>query len=76
MLDEQPAAVPELHRRASIWYEQNGEPAEAIDHALGAEDFERAADLIELAIPELRRDRREASWASRTSSGSASVTGT
>ena len=60
LLDEQPAAVPELHRRASIWYEQNGEPAEAIDHALAAEDFERAADLIELAIPELRRDRREA----------------
>jgi LuxR family maltose regulon positive regulatory protein len=60
LLDEQPAAVPELHQRASIWYEQNGEPAEAIDHALAAEDFERAADLIELAIPELRRDRREA----------------
>ena len=25
LLDEQPADVPELHRRASIWYEQNGE---------------------------------------------------
>ena len=55
-----PTAVPELHRRASVWYEQNGEPAEAIRHALAAEDFERAADLIELAIPELRRDRQEA----------------
>ena len=34
--------------------------SEAIDHALAAEDFERAADLVELAIPELRRDRQEA----------------
>jgi LuxR family maltose regulon positive regulatory protein len=38
--------VPELHRRASEWYEQNGWEAEAIDHALAAEDFERAAQLI------------------------------
>ena len=26
LLDEQPDDVPELHRRASDWYEQNGEP--------------------------------------------------
>jgi LuxR family maltose regulon positive regulatory protein len=65
LLDEQPDRVPELHLRASIWYEQHGERSEAIDHALAGEDFERAADLIELAMPELRRDRREAtlrSW--------------
>ena len=59
LLDERPDDVPELHRRASLWYEQNGEPSEAIRHALAAEDFERAADLIELSIPALRRDRRE-----------------
>ncbi len=59
LLDERPDDVPELHRRASVWYEQNGEPSEAIRHALAAEDFERAADLIELSIPALRRDRRE-----------------
>jgi LuxR family maltose regulon positive regulatory protein len=65
LLDEQRDDVPELHERASIWYEQNGDESEAIDHALAAEDFERAADLVELAIPRLRRDRREAtlrSW--------------
>lgn len=39
--------VPGLHRRASGWLEQNGLMAEAIDHALAAEDLERAADLIE-----------------------------
>ena len=34
LLDEQPDRVRELHRRASDWYEQNGDRAEAIDHAL------------------------------------------
>ncbi|MBN1180106.1 MAG: tetratricopeptide repeat protein, partial [Anaerolineae bacterium] len=38
-----------LHRRASAWYEQNGLLAEAIEHVLAAEDFERAADLVEQA---------------------------
>jgi LuxR family maltose regulon positive regulatory protein len=58
--DEQPDRVPELHRRASAWYEQAGQPSEAIRHALTAEDFERAADLVELAIPAMRQDRQEA----------------
>ena len=39
LLDEQPDHVPDLHRRASAWYEQHGEPSEAIRHALAAEDF-------------------------------------
>jgi LuxR family maltose regulon positive regulatory protein len=44
-----PASV--LHRRASDWYELNGFPEEAIEHAIRGEDFERAADLAELAWP-------------------------
>ncbi len=36
----------ELHRRASEWYECNGLINEAIEHTLAAEDFERAARLI------------------------------
>jgi LuxR family maltose regulon positive regulatory protein len=43
----QPDCLPDLHRRASAWHERNGFAAEAIDHALAAEDFERAADLAE-----------------------------
>ena len=39
--------VAELHHRASEWYEQNGFTDEAIQHALRAGDFERAAHLIE-----------------------------
>jgi LuxR family maltose regulon positive regulatory protein len=60
LLDEQPGRVPELHRRASQWYERNGEQPAAIGHALAAGDFGRAADLVELAIPAMRRTRQEA----------------
>ena len=60
LMAEQPDQVATLHRRASEWYEQNGLAADAIRHALAAEDFERAADLIELAVPAMRRSRQEA----------------
>jgi len=59
LLDEQPDQAPDLHRRASAWYEENGERAVAIDHALAAEDFDRGADLVELAAPSLQRLRQE-----------------
>jgi len=65
LLDEQPGQVPDLHRRASAWYQQNGEPPVAIGHALAARDFDQAADLIERAIPAMRITRQEAtvhSW--------------
>jgi LuxR family maltose regulon positive regulatory protein len=51
--------VPELHRRASRWLAEQGEREEAIRHAIAGADHDRAADLIELAIPDLRRSRRE-----------------
>jgi LuxR family maltose regulon positive regulatory protein len=41
-----PAQV-ELHRRASVWFEQEGWIDEAIQHALSAPDVERAASLVE-----------------------------
>ncbi len=44
----QPDRVLTLHHRASKWYEQNGIVDEAIKHTLRAEDFERAASLIEV----------------------------
>jgi LuxR family transcriptional regulator, maltose regulon positive regulatory protein len=59
LMAEQPDQVAALHRRASEWYEQNGSAAEAIHHALAAEDFRRAADLIERAVPAMRRSRQE-----------------
>ena len=57
---EQHAHIPILHQRASVWYADNGLPADAIRHALAAGDFARAADLIELSIPFMRRNRQEA----------------
>ncbi len=39
--------VAELHRRASLWYEENGLEIEAFHHAAAANDVERAARLIE-----------------------------
>ena len=46
--------------RASAWYQQNGDVSEAIRHAMAGQDFDRAADLVELAIPVMRRARQEA----------------
>jgi LuxR family maltose regulon positive regulatory protein len=62
LMQEQPNLVPILHRRASAWYEHNGSPAEAIHHALAAEDFERAAGLIEMAWPAMDGRFQTATW--------------
>ena len=66
LLDELATEVALLHRRASDWYDLQGDPEPAVRHALAASDIDRAAELVELAIPELRRQRREATirrWA-------------
>lgn len=50
----QPQLVPELHRRASRWYEENGDIHAAVEHALQGPDLTRAAALIEQhAMPKL-----------------------
>lgn len=51
---EEPAInISQVHRRASRWYAENGQIADAIRHALTAPDFEQAANFIELAYPEM-----------------------
>lgn len=62
LMEEQPDLIPILHRRAGEWYEQNGLSSDAIRHALAAEDFKWAADLIELAWSEMDRNRQSARW--------------
>ncbi len=49
--------VPQLHHQASLWCEQEGLVTDAVDHALLAEDFDRALGLIEHAA-------RTSIWAS------------
>jgi len=58
LLAEQPDQVFTLHRRASVWYERNDLRNDAIRHALAANDFVRAADLIELAYPVMNINRQ------------------
>ena len=65
LLADQPDAVPRLHLAASAWYAAAGHRSDAVRHALAAEQFDRAAYLMEEAIPELRRTRQDAllqSW--------------
>jgi LuxR family maltose regulon positive regulatory protein len=44
---EYPGLVPELHKRASGWFEEEGLVPEAVHHALAAQDWEIAIRLIE-----------------------------
>lgn len=60
LLDERPGVVDELHRRASDWFRDHDSWPEAVDHSLAAHDLERAAQVIELAAPTMRRNRQEA----------------
>lgn len=60
LLVERPEQVAALHRRASAWFEQHGAAADAIHHALVAQDFAHAADLIEQTFPPMVRTRQEA----------------
>ena len=60
LMGAQPDRIATLHLRASEWYEHNGSAPDAVRHALAAKDFERAAILIELAVPEMRRNRQGA----------------
>lgn len=46
-----PGEIPELHKRAALWLEQNGHLDEAFRHALASGDVEWAADMIERNAP-------------------------
>jgi len=61
-LEEQPDQIPLWHKRASAWYEQNNQLAEAIRHALAGGDFERAAGLIEKAYPAMDSSFQSGTW--------------
>lgn len=56
---ERPHDLPELHRRASRWFAEHDQVEEAVRHALAAGETTLAAELVEKALPHLRRARRE-----------------
>ncbi len=59
LLAEHPELVRALHERASVWFASRALVEDAVRHALAAEDFDRAAYLMEEALPELRRTRQD-----------------
>lgn len=51
-----PELLPELHKRAAQWYQENGYLEQAISHATAAGDIQAAAELVESnAISLLKR---------------------
>ena len=54
---QDPRRVRLLHRRAAGWYAENGRVDDAVPHAIAGTDAEQIADLVELALPGLRRRR-------------------
>lgn len=49
----QAAAIPHLHMRAAIWFEQQGNLDEAFKHGLATSDLDWAADLMERNVETL-----------------------
>ena len=60
-----PRAARTSHGAASAWYERHGLVADAVRHALAAEDLDRAADLLERTWPEKDRSYESRTWVSR-----------
>jgi LuxR family maltose regulon positive regulatory protein len=50
---ESQGLIPELHARAATWFEANGEPEDAIDHAYLSGDSERFGRLVLGAMQEV-----------------------
>ncbi|MCJ7551550.1 MAG: hypothetical protein MUQ30_17910, partial [Anaerolineae bacterium] len=50
---ETPQAIAALHLRACDWYAAQGDLPEAIQHALGAKDSDRAVMLVTEAVPDM-----------------------
>ncbi len=51
--------IVNLHLRACTWYVEHELYRDAVRHALAAEDFARAAELIEMARPTLEKGSRD-----------------
>jgi LuxR family maltose regulon positive regulatory protein len=56
---QDPARVGVLHRAAARWYAAAGMLTDAVPHAVAAGDGALAADLVELGLPDLSRQRQD-----------------
>jgi LuxR family maltose regulon positive regulatory protein len=59
LLAQHPDRVPGLHRAASRWHAGRGMLDDAVVQAVAGDDSDRAADLVELALPGLRKHRQD-----------------
>jgi LuxR family transcriptional regulator, maltose regulon positive regulatory protein len=59
LMAEYPEQVPALHQAASSWHAAHQLAADAVRHSLAAGDYDRAAYLMEEALPEMRRTRQD-----------------
>ena len=59
LMAQHPDRMPGLYRAASRWYAEHGMLADAIVQAVAGDDLDRAADLVELALPDLRKHRQD-----------------
>lgn len=59
LVDKAPGTLDELNLRASAWYAEHHQFSDAIAHAIDAHAYDRAADLIEMATPSMRKSRQE-----------------
>lgn len=53
LLQKHPDLVPELHRRAIGWYEQNNGIPQAVEHAFQINEYDKAASLLNQIAEEL-----------------------
>jgi len=60
---EAPALIPVLRRRAATWYQDNGQPEEALEYSMAAGDVDGTARLAEqLFLPTYRQGRLTTLW--------------
>ncbi len=59
LIEQHPGGVGELHRRAALWFQGNGDAAQAVEHALASGDLTLAADFMERSMLAMQRERRE-----------------
>ncbi|MGD9705322.1 MAG: LuxR C-terminal-related transcriptional regulator [Acidimicrobiia bacterium] len=62
LLDEHAGRASEIHLQASTWYERHGDIVEAIEQAIAGHHHERAARLLEFAVPTVRQSRQDATF--------------
>ncbi len=64
----EPAGEAGLHRRASSWFAEHDDPERAVEHAIAADDVQRAGELIWDLIPDYAARGRNSTmfaWLSR-----------